>query len=242
MKTSREISTNNNVVCTSGLNHHFNSDIGKSQILFDLNFSIKEAEVVLLRGPSGCGKSTLLTLVAGLRKVQTGSLKVFDTELNGANENQLLKVRRRIGFIFQAHNLHDSLTAIDNVKIGLEVSPEIPRESRQLVATQILEKVDLGNRITYYPNELSGGQKQRVAVARALAGKPKLILADEPTAALDGKTGRQVVELIRELAKEQGAAALIVTHDDRITDLADRIISMEDGRILSQVEHAELTN
>jgi putative ABC transport system ATP-binding protein len=175
----------------------------------------------------------LLTLAGGLRSAQEGSLKVLGKELCAANERQLTEARRGNGYIFQAHNLHGSLTALQNVRMGLEVHKSISAQEMIARSQEMLEFVGLGNRVNYYPDDLSGGQKQRVAIARALVGKPKIVLADEPTAALDKKSGRDVVELMQKLAKEQGCTILLVTHDNRILDIADRIVNMEDGRLIN---------
>ncbi len=154
-------------------------------------------------------------------------------ELCGAKEKKLTQIRRNNGYIFQAHNLHGSLTAIQNVRMGLEVQPKISPPEMLSRSQAMLEAVGLGNRLDYYPDNLSGGQKQRVAIARALVNQPKIVLADEPTAALDKQSGRDVVELMQKLAKEQGCTILLVTHDNRILDIADRIIYMEDGHLVS---------
>jgi putative ABC transport system ATP-binding protein len=154
-------------------------------------------------------------------------MKIFDRELNGASSQQLVKARSRIGFIFQAHNLLKSLTAWENVTMPLKLQPQI--ENRRALALEILATLGLADRTHYYPDNLSGGQKQRVAIARALVSKPQLILADEPTAALDSKSGREVVTLMQKLAQEQDCTILMVTHDNRILDVADRIIQMEEG-------------
>ncbi|MBD1856417.1 ATP-binding cassette domain-containing protein [Leptolyngbya sp. FACHB-1624] len=158
----------------------------------------------------------------------------MDQELCGATRSQLVQARRQIGYIFQAHNLLNSLTAQENVEMTLELHPQIPWRDRQQKAQQMLETVGLGERTTYYPDSLSGGQKQRVAIARALVANPKIILADEPTAALDKKSGRDVVELMQRLAQEQGCTILLITHDNRILDIADRIIEMEDGYLIQK--------
>jgi putative ABC transport system ATP-binding protein len=184
-----------------------------------------------MTGPSGSGKTTLLTLVGGLRSVQFGSLQVLGQELYGATAKQLTQARRHHGYIFQAHNLHGSLTALENVRMGLELHPNFSISEMQARSAAMLEQVGLGDRLNYYPDDLSGGQKQRVAIARALVSHPKIVLADEPTAALDSKSGRDVVNLMQALAKEQGCTILLVTHDNRILDIADRIVDMEDGRL-----------
>ncbi len=173
----------------------------------------------------------MLTLAGGLRSPQSGSLKVLGEELIGANAGKLTQARRSNGYIFQAHNLHGSLTALQNVRMGLEVHKSISTAQMKSRSIAMLEAVGLGDRVNYYPDDLSGGQKQRVAIARALVAEPKIVLADEPTAALDKKSGRDVVELMQSLAKEKGCTILLVTHDNRILDIADRIIYMEDGRL-----------
>lgn len=218
-------------IIVQNVNHYFGKGQLQKQVLFDINLEINSGEIVIMTGPSGSGKTTLLTLVGGLRSAQSGSLKVLGQELCGATAKQLTQARRHHGYIFQAHNLHSSLTALQNVRMGLEVHPEISAAEMQLRATEMLREVGLGERINYYPDDLSGGQKQRVAIARALVSHPQLVLADEPTAALDSKSGRDVVTLMQTLAKEQGCTILLVTHDNRILDVADRIVEMEDGRL-----------
>ncbi|BAZ31388.1 ABC transporter-related protein [Cylindrospermum sp. NIES-4074] len=188
-----------------------------------------------MTGPSGSGKTTLLTLVGGLRSTQSGSLRVLGQELCGASTQQLVQTRRHNGYIFQAHNLHGNLTAFQNVKMGLELHQHIGLKEMQTRSAQMLEQVGLGNHLHYHTDKLSGGQKQRVAIARALVSYPQIVLADEPTAALDSQSGRDVVNLMQKLAKEQGCTILMVTHDHRILDIADRIVHMEDGKLLSKL-------
>ena len=229
------------------VDHFFGSGRLKKQALFDINLEIAAGEIVIMTGPSGSGKTTLLTSIGGLRAAQSGSLKVVGHEIAGASERQLVKARKDNGYIFQAHNLHGSLTALENVQMGLEVhgcfpntSPKaLPKAARHSLATKMLEQVGLGDLLYYYPADLSGGQKQRVAIARALVSNPKIVLADEPTAALDKKSGRDVVEIMYALAKQQGCTILLVTHDNRILDIADRIVYMEDGRLQAQPEAIE---
>ncbi|MEL6231324.1 MAG: DevA family ABC transporter ATP-binding protein [Cyanobacteria bacterium J06627_3] len=218
------------------LNHYFGSGQLRKQALFDINLEIAAGEIVIMTGPSGSGKTTLLTLIGGLRSAQTGSLNVVGHELCDANEQALVKARRNNGYIFQAHNLHGSLTALENVQMGLEVQGTFTKDERHRRATEMLKQVGLEDRVDYYPADLSGGQKQRVAIARALVSHPKIVLADEPTAALDKKSGRDVVDIMHNLAKQQGCTILLVTHDNRILDIADRIIYMEDGRLSKQPE------
>lgn len=229
------------VVAITNLNHYYGHGSLRKQVLFDINLEIQAGEIVLMTGPSGSGKTTLLTLMGGLRKAQLsrsespqeGSLKVLDVEFVGASNSKVEQVRRHIGYIFQAHNLLKCLTACQNVQMSLELHPEISPQEATSRAVAMLKAVGLGNWVDYYPDNLSGGQKQRVAIARALVSHPQLVLADEPTAALDSKTGRDVVEIMQRLAKEQGCTILLVTHDNRILDIADRIVNLEDGHLES---------
>ena len=212
------------------LNHSFGKGNLKIPVLNEINLEIPAGEITILTGPSGSGKTTLLTLIGALRSMQTGSLRVLDRELLAAKQSQLVETRSQIGYIFQAHNLLKSLTAWENVAMPLKLHPQV--KDRQNRAINVLTAVGLADRTHYYPDNLSGGQKQRVAIARALVSEPRLILADEPTAALDSKSGREVVTLMQKLAKEQDCTILMVTHDNRILDVADRIIQMEDGCLI----------
>ncbi|MFW9261961.1 DevA family ABC transporter ATP-binding protein [Nostoc sp. CALU 546] len=225
------LSTLESVISVSNLNHYFGEGGLRKQVLFDINLEIKAGEIVIMTGPSGSGKTTLLTLMGGLRSAQEGSLKILGEEICGAKKQQLTKLRRQIGYIFQAHNLMTFLTARENVRMSLELHDDFLNQDINAKAIAILETVGLADRVNYYPEKLSGGQKQRVAIARALVSHPKIVLADEPTAALDKKSGRDVVEIMQKLAKEQGCTILLVTHDNRILDIADRIIYMEDGQL-----------
>ena len=225
------IKAQKSIVKVDNLYHYFGKKSLRKPILIDINLALKPKETVILTGPSGSGKTTLLTLIGGLRSVQAGSLKFLDRELLGANHHQLVRVRRQIGYIFQAHNLLEFLTVRQNVQISLELDKRISDRTAKIKADRMLHAVKLGDYGDYYPQQLSGGQKQRVAIARALVGQPKLFLADEPTAALDSKTGKDIIALLQKLAFQQGAAILIVTHDNRILDAGDRIIRIEDGRL-----------
>ncbi|QFZ93388.2 DevA family ABC transporter ATP-binding protein [Synechococcus elongatus] len=220
------------VVSIRNLDHFYGHGSLQKQVLFNVGFDLNPGEIVLLTGPSGCGKTTLLTLIGGLRSVQTGTLTVLGQELHGANQRQRVEVRRNIGYIFQAHNLLRFLTASQNVQMTLDLQADLKWDERIARSQQMLTAVGLGDHLDYYPENLSGGQKQRVAIARALVGRPKLVLADEPTAALDRQSGRDVVDLMQQLAKEQGCTILLVTHDNRILDIADRILEMEDGHLV----------
>jgi len=221
------------LISVRNLNHYFGEGQLRKQVLFDISAEILPGEIVISTGPSGSGKTTLLTLIGALRTVQDGSLRILNQELRGAGAKTMMEVRRNIGFIFQAHNLLDSLTACQNVQMTLDIDSAVSgREARER-GIELLEKVGLGDRVNYLPGQMSGGQKQRVAIARALVHKPKIVLADEPTAALDKKSGREVVDILHQLAKQHGCAILLVTHDNRILDVADRILTLEDGRISS---------
>ena len=216
------------------LQHYFGEGELKKQVLFDNNLDVARGEIVIMTGPSGSGKTTLLTLIGTLRTVQEGSLNVLGRELLGAAPARLIALRREMGFIFQAHNLFESLTALQNVKMALELFT-LDGVANAARGSEMLTRLGLGHRINYKPGSLSGGQKQRVAIARGLVAKPKLILADEPTAALDEKSGREVVTLFQELVKTENCTIIMVTHDNRILDVADRIVNLVDGRIRSNV-------
>ncbi|MFN6134583.1 MAG: ATP-binding cassette domain-containing protein [Synechococcaceae cyanobacterium] len=220
------------IISAQNLNHTFGQGSQQKQVLFDIDLTIFPGEIILLEGPSGSGKTTLLTIISGLRSCQSGSLKVLDFQLLGSSRQQMIALRREIGYIFQSHNLIRSLTVLQNVQMALETR-HLSANRRDAEAVNILESVGLKSLINSYPDDLSGGQKQRVAIARALVRHPKIVLADEPTASLDSKSGRQVVTLIQQLAREQNCTILMVTHDNRVLDIADRIIHMEDGRLSS---------
>jgi putative ABC transport system ATP-binding protein len=223
------------VLRVEGLNHWFgDSAETRKQVLFDNHLNVAQGEIVIMTGPSGSGKTTLLTLLGALRTVQDGEVEVLGRPLHQLRGKELVEFRRNVGFIFQAHNLFDSLTALQNVLMALEMKGSNPRRLQDR-AVEVLTELGLKERIHYKPARLSGGQKQRVAIARALANRPRLILADEPTAALDEESGRHVVNLLKRLAQEEGCTSLIVTHDNRILDVADRIVSMVEGRIKSNV-------
>jgi putative ABC transport system ATP-binding protein len=219
------------IIEVQNLNFSFGSGELKNQVLKGVNLQINEGEIVIMTGPSGSGKTTLLTIIGALRAAAEGSVQVFGHELVGAGEETYNQTRLNIGYIFQNNNLLESLSALENVCMSLELREDYNEERRRRLGTEILSAVGLGDRLHYKPGKLSGGQKQRVSIARALVANPKLILADEPTASLDKVTGQDAVNILQRLAREQGAAILLVTHDYRILNMADRIIELEDGRI-----------
>ncbi len=226
-----------NAVEIRGLSHRYGAGPTALTVLHDLDLTIPAGEIVLLTGPSGSGKTTLLTLIGALRAVQTGSCRVLGIELSKADERTRVALRRRIGFIFQHHNLLSFLTARENVAMALELDPDLDEAERLTRAEAMLQAVGLADKVDAYPAVLSGGQRQRVAIARALVHEPGLILADEPTAALDSKTGHETMALLQHLAKERGRTVFIVTHDPRIHDIADRIVAMEDGQLVQPATH-----
>ena len=207
----------------------------RKQILFGIGTRIDAGQIVILTGPSGSGKTTLLTLIGALRSAQQGSVKVLGRELLNARERALITARRQIGYIFQSHNLLDSLTIHQNIQMALQLNGIRGKKSQSRIA-EVLDRVELADQEHKFPRELSGGQKQRAGIARALVSRPQIVLADEPTASLDKQSGRYVVELIEDLAREDGSAVIIVTHDNRILDVADRILHLEDGHMKSLSE------
>jgi putative ABC transport system ATP-binding protein len=223
----------NPLISFRNVSHSFGEGPLRKEVLHELTADFFPGEIVILTGPSGSGKTTALTLAGGLRSVQTGSVRIFAEELQNASSETLVRVRRRIGFIFQAHNLLASLTAAQNVQMALALHGSFPPMAARERTVSILTAVGLAEHIDKYPAQLSIGQKQRVAIARALVGRPEIILADEPTASLDKKSGREVVQLLHDLARKQGCAILLVTHDNRILDIADRMMTLEDGRLSS---------
>ena len=221
------------LVAMRGVAHAYGSGALRRQVLGGIDLAIAPGEIVVLTGPSGSGKTTLLTLAGALRSLQEGSLRVLGRELAGAGAATRAEVRRGIGYVFQAHNLLESLSARENVLLALELHPHLAAAERGARADGMLAAVGLAEHAAARPARLSGGQRQRVALARALAAGPRLVLADEPTASLDAENGRAVALLIERLAREQGLAVLLVTHDHRILDVADRVVHLEDGRLVA---------
>ena len=202
-------------------------------VLHGIDLDVAAGEVVLIMGPSGSGKTTLLSIMGCILRATSGSVRIAGREVSTLAERELPAVRlQHIGFIFQGFNLFPTLTVGENVELSLDLKG-IPTVRAREEARRLLKQVDLANKYNSFPADLSGGQKQRVAVARALAGSPSLILADEPTAALDSHSGRNVMEILRDLAHAQNKAVVIVTHDSRVLEFGDRIVRMEDGCIVS---------
>jgi putative ABC transport system ATP-binding protein len=220
------------LVVIQQLNHYFGEGSLRKQILFDINLTIYPGEIVVVTGSSESEKNTLLTLVGALQSIQAGSLKIFGQELKEASAVTRTLIRRKIGFIFQEHNLLPFMTTLQNVQTTLKLktypNPQIARHRAEAVLT----KVGLGGYLDTYPENLAGGQKQRVAIARAFANQPSLVLADEPTASLESQIGREIGLMMQRLAKEQHSAVLLVTHDDRLIDIADRVLRLEEGRLI----------
>ncbi|XHX77158.1 MAG: ABC transporter ATP-binding protein [Stenomitos frigidus ULC029] len=209
----------------------FQSGAERYQALKQVDLELKHGEMQLLMGPSGSGKTTLLSILAGIMTPTEGSVRLLGEEITGLSRSKLARFRlENIGFIFQGFNLFPALTALENVEVALHIKG-IRKHAATKHARLLLEQVGLAEKANQLPRDLSGGQKQRVAIARALGGEPKLIMADEPTAALDSHNGYAVIELLHRLAKEQNRTVLMVTHDPRIVDFADRVVNLEDGTV-----------
>jgi putative ABC transport system ATP-binding protein len=206
---------------------------GRVQVpaLKTVNLSLDAGEFTLLMGPSGSGKTTLLSILGCMLTPDTGTVRVCGIAAQKADPEELAKIRRRfVGFVFQSYHLFPTLTAAENVQLALDVRGERGRKARAK-SCELLAKMGLADRIKAFPRELSGGEQQRVAIARALVADPAVILADEPTAALDGGNGRAIMNILAGIASEQGSAVLVVTHDSRVLPFADRIIYIEDGQL-----------
>jgi putative ABC transport system ATP-binding protein len=198
-----------------------------------IDLDVKTGELMMLVGPSGCGKTTLISVIAGILNQDSGECIVFDNDLKAIGNKARTKFRgQSIGFVFQSFNLLPTLTAAENASVPLLING-MPRRKANSQATQMLERVGLGGRANSLPSELSGGQQQRVAIARALVHSPRLVVCDEPTSALDHETGHKVMELLRKIAIAEGRALVIVTHDARIFEFADRIAQMDDGHVIN---------
>jgi putative ABC transport system ATP-binding protein len=225
------VSARTGAIAARGVGMVFQSGQQWYQALKGINLEIQQGQIQLLMGPSGSGKTTLLSILAGMLTPSAGRVFLLGQEITKMSRAQLAQFRlKNIGFIFQGFNLFPALTAAENIELALEIKGIRGRKARQQ-AQMLLEQVGLADKAKLHPRDLSGGQKQRVAIARALAGNPQLIMADEPTAALDSHSGHAVIELLRRLAKEGGCTVLMVTHDPRIVDVADRVLYLEDGEI-----------
>jgi len=221
-------------VRVEALNHFFGHGEARSQVLHDNDIEIGAGQFVVMTGPSGAGKTTLLTLVGALRSIQEGRIEILGHDLSRLGRRELVVTRRHVGFIFQMHNLFDALSAYENVMMAMQLGACPPAEMLRR-GSAILQRLGLGHRIDHKPRSLSGGERQRVASARALVNHPNLVLADEPTAALDRESAHKVVDLLKETTVEQGSTVVMVTHDHRIIEKADRLVHMVDGRIASDV-------
>ena len=216
-----------------GVSYWYGEGEARSQVLFDNTLEIGRGEVVIMTGPSGSGKTTLLTLIGALRRMQQGSLLVLGQDNSALGERGAVELRKHIGFIFQSHNLFSSLTALENVRMATALRPASVAEMTER-SISLLGQLGLGERLDHLPAQLSGGQRQRVAIARALVNRPALVLADEPTAALDAESGQTVLGLLRRMADGiERTTVLIVTHDQRVIDHADRVVNMIGGHIVS---------
>ena len=223
-------------IAVRGLTYAYGAGKVRQEVLSGIDLEIEAGEVVILTGPSGSGKTTLLTLIGGLRTIETGSAAVLGSQLRGAAERSLTAIRKRIGYIFQAQNLVASLSAVENVELGVVLANggrSAGVGNMRSRALAMLDAVGLAEHAQQFPQQMSGGQKQRVAVARALVNRPALVLADEPTAALDRGSGRAIAEKIGALAHESGSTVVLITHDHAMFDLADRIVTLHGGRMVS---------
>ena len=227
------------VLEATDLVHHLGQGAGRVQALKGVSLALKGGELVLLMGPSGSGKTTLLSILGCLMTPDAGTVKVGGQAVAALDAEALAKLRReRIGFIFQSYHLFPTLNAEDNVRLALDVRGERARAAK-LAAREVLATVGLGHKRKSLPRELSGGEQQRVAIARAIVGKAQVILADEPTGALDTANGQAVMALLADIAKDPARAVLVVTHDPRILPFASRVIHIEDGRIVSEESGGE---
>lgn len=223
-------------VISRALTKEFDGPAGKLQVLRGIDFEARPGELTMLVGPSGCGKTTLISIIAGLLSATSGSVSIFGQDTSGMSRRQLIAFRlKSIGFVFQQYNLLVGLSASENAAVPL-VGAGVDWGAAQETARKMLAQLGLGSHASKLPKQLSGGQLQRVAIARALVHQPKLLLCDEPTAALDAHSGQVVMGLLRDLAVRPDRAAIVVTHDPRVYGFADRIVQMEDGQISRVVD------
>ena len=231
-------SSNNKSLQINHVSKRYGSGSTEVTAVHDVSLSVNPGEIVLIMGPSGSGKTTLLSMLGALLKPTEGEIHLNGTILSALAENRLPEIRlKQFGFIFQDFNLLSALTALENVAIVAELAGSKSGEARRKAAS-LLTELGLGERLHFLPEKLSGGEKQRVAIARALVNDPSLILADGPTANLDSKIGHEIMRLLRHIAKEQGRSVVIVSHDQRIKDIADRVLWLEDGEFKEAVTMA----
>ncbi|HEX8598563.1 MAG TPA: ABC transporter ATP-binding protein [Chloroflexia bacterium] len=224
--------TTREIVLARGIHKTYDTGAVKTHALRGVDISVERGEMIAIMGPSGCGKTTLLNCLAGLEDFEGGDIYIDGTPLKGMSDNKKTEYRaKEMGFVFQSYNLLPVLTAVENVELPLLVSGTSAREARHL-ALEALDMVAMGNRARNKPAELSGGQRQRVTIARALANKPAIVWADEPTGALDTETADEVMNVILKLNRENGQTFVFVTHDPRIGAMLDRVINMRDGLIV----------
>ena len=224
-------------IAAEGVTMTYGSGATASSVLQGVNLEISHGEIQLLMGPSGSGKTTLLSILAGILTPTQGQVYLLGHDITAMSKDALAKFRlANIGFIFQGFNLFPALTAAENVEVALRMKG-VRGKAAKLEAQDLLDRVGLAERLHYLPKDLSGGQKQRVAIARALAGSPRLIMADEPTASLDSHSGHTVIELLRDLAKEDKRTVLMVTHDPRLVSVADRVTYLQDGVLMDDATH-----
>jgi putative ABC transport system ATP-binding protein len=232
-----EKTTGKTVVQTVGLTKVYGAGHTAVRAVDDVQLDVREGELVLIMGPSGSGKTTLLSMLGGLLRPTSGQIFISGMEITSMNESGLPDIRaRKIGFIFQAFNLLSSLTVQENVLYPATLIPPSAAKPAKERASELLSRLGIHQRKHYLPRDLSGGEKQRVAIARSLINEPKLILADEPTGNLDSKTGFEVMMILHDIARDEGRTVVIVTHDPRLEDVADRILWLEDGKLRDRKE------
>ena len=218
-------------ICARGISRDFEAGQSTIRVLHGIDTDIRSGEMTYIVGESGSGKTTLISIMCGILWPTEGEVKVFGTDIYKLSDTDLVNFRlNNIGFIFQQYNLIPSIDVASNAAVPL-IAQGVPREEARERAKVLLDKLNIGNQADKLPRQLSGGQQQRVAIARALVHEPRLVVCDEPTAALDASSGRRVMDLLRDVAVAPDRACIIVTHDNRIFDLADRIIVLEDGRV-----------
>ncbi len=219
------------ISCT-GLTKTYTVGESKVHALQGVDLQVEDGEFIAIVGASGSGKSTLLHLIGGIDRPTSGRVRISDIEITSLSDDELAELRaRKVGFVFQFHNLIPTLTALENVELPMIFTGIKPAERRRR-AEELLRSVGLENRLNHTPLQLSGGQQQRVAIARALANKPDVILADEPTGELDSKTGKSVMQTLKNIREEHGTTLVVVTHEREVAAMADRIIRLRDGRVV----------